>query len=71
MARISIDLDGKTAEALIDWMARMTYHGNLPGLTEAEAIPAIIRVSLRHDHATDLVASQLQHERATARDRGD
>jgi hypothetical protein len=35
------------------------------------AIPAIIRVSLRYDHVTDLVASQLQHDRATARDRGD
>jgi hypothetical protein len=45
----------------------MTY---LPGLTEAEAIPAIIRVSLRYEHVADLVASQLQHEWATARDRG-
>lgn len=69
MNQITIDLDDRTAVDLTDWLDKTSDHGNLPDLKAGEAIHAMIRVCLQDTHVTDLVMSQLQHERARAKDR--
>jgi hypothetical protein len=68
---IAVDLDDAEHEAFGRWLASTAAAVNPrdPHLDVAEAIRAMIRVTMRDTGMTSTVASQLRIERAMAKDR--
>ena len=69
--QIAVDLDDAEHEAFGRWLASTAAAVNPrdPHLDVAEAIRAMIRVTMRDTGITRTVASQLRLERAIAKDR--
>jgi hypothetical protein len=71
MTRITVDLDPPVHSILNLWIARNAATIGRPHVRLAEVIAAMVVTTARYENVTDRVCSQIRHERAAARERGE
>jgi hypothetical protein len=71
VTRITVDLDPPVHATLNLWMARNAAAIGSPHVKLAEAIAAMVVITARYEEVTDAVCSQIRHQRAAARERGE
>ena len=71
MTRITVDLDPPVHATLNLWMARNAAAIGDPHVRLAEVIAAMVVITARFEDVTDAVCSQIRHQRAAARERGE
>ena len=71
MTRITADLDPPVHATLNLWMARNAAAIGTPQVKLAEVIAAMVVITARFEDVTDAVCSQIRHQRAAARERGE
>ena len=71
MTRITVDLDPPVHATLNLWMARNAATIGAPHVKLAEVISAMVVTTVRYEDVTEAVCSQIRHQRAAARERGE
>jgi len=71
VTRITVDLDPPVHATLNLWMARNAAAIGAPHVKLAEVIAAMVVITARFEDVTDAVCSQIRHQRAAARERGE
>ena len=71
MTRITVDLDPPVHATVNLWMARNAATIGAPHVNLAEVITAMVVITARFEDVTDAVCSQIRHQRAAARERGE
>jgi hypothetical protein len=71
MTRITVDLDPPVHSTLNLWMARNADTIGRPHVKLAEVIAAMVVTTVRYEDVTNAVCSQIRHERAAAKERGE
>lgn len=71
MTRITVDLDPLVHSVLNLWIARNAATIGPPPVQLAEVIGAMVVTTTRYQDVTDTVCSQILHQRAAARERGE
>lgn len=70
MTRMTIDVDNRVATALNRWVSREAADFGPPCLQADEVINAAIVVALRYTDITDVLRSQIRHQRQAGQERG-
>jgi hypothetical protein len=71
MTRITVDLDPPVHSILNLWIARNAATIGPPQVKLAEVIAAMVVITVRYEDVTNAVCSQIRHERAAAKERGE
>ena len=71
MTRITVDLDPPVHSTLNLWIARNAASIGSPHVTLTEVVASMVVITARYEDVTNAVCSQVRHQRAAARERGE